>query len=201
MRKHLRHAAALAMAVGSGVWTPATHAQNEPYLGQLMVTAANYCPVGWARADGQLMAIQINSALFALLGTTYGGDGRTTFGLPDLRGRAPLHVGQGLGLTPITQGESSGAERITLLPSQLPAHTHPQTLLASTAAATHSAPAPGRALGQAQNAGIYTNATADTPISAGFTGPTGSNQPIQIRNPYLGMLWCIATEGIFPMRP
>ena len=111
---------------------------SEPFIGEIRYFGYTFCPRGWANADGQLMAISSNSALFSLLGTTYGGDGRTTFGLPDLRGRSPLHVGNGPGLTPRSLGEKSGEETVTLTTTQIPSHSH--TLMASTDGATTSEP-------------------------------------------------------------
>jgi microcystin-dependent protein len=116
-----RHAT-LAIATRAIALTTSTTAiaQAEPFLAQLMLTGANFCPNGWARADGQILSIAQNTALFALLGTNYGGDGQTTFALPDLRGRAPIHEGQGPGLSDRTLGETGGAESVTLTTAELP---------------------------------------------------------------------------------
>src|SRR6185503_14662217 len=97
---------------------------SEPFIGEIIMFAGNFAPRGWAFCEGQLLSIAQNSALFSILGTTYGGDGQTTFALPDLRGRAPMQWGQGPGLTPRFLGESSGAENVTLISTQMPAHTH-----------------------------------------------------------------------------
>ena len=99
-------------------------AQPEPFLGQLMLVGFTFCPRGWANANGQLLEISTNTALFSLLGTTYGGNGRTTFGLPDLRGRVPVHVGTGPGLSAYRQGQRSGQETVTLTAAEMPAHRH-----------------------------------------------------------------------------
>ncbi|MGE8318226.1 MAG: phage tail protein [Comamonas sp.] len=191
-----------------GAATPAVQAQAEPILGQLMLFGGNFCPRGWTQAAGQTLAISQNEALFSLLGTTYGGDGQNTFGLPDLRGRVPIGTGTGPGLTPIDPGERSGTENTTLTINNMPMHTHPATYTpkpnASTAPATNATPAAGQVLAQTQNAGAYSSAAADTTLggSAGTVAVAmaGGNQPFSIRNPYLGMTWCIAFEGIFPSR-
>ena len=154
--------------------------------------------VRWAEANGQIMSISMNTALFSLLGTTYGGDGRITFALPDLRGRAPVHVGQGPGLSLIDQGQVGGTESVTLNSSNLPAHSHALNAIAQPA--THAAPATDRALAATQNAGTYAAGAPNTSLVAGSVGATGSNSPFSVRNPYLGLRWCIALEGVFPQR-
>lgn len=195
--RHLALAAALA-----GVLTPqVAHAQSDPYIGQLALFGNSFCPRGWTEAQGQLQSIAQNTALFSLLGTTYGGDGRTTFALPDLRGRVPVGLGQGPGLESVVQGEQGGSESKTLSPSNLPAHTHP--LYVSSEAATNAAPDSSRMLAVTQNAGSYRAASRNenkTALDLGSVGLVGSNVPIDVRNPYLGMRWCIAMEGIFPSR-
>lgn len=176
--------------------------QSDPFLGQLMMTAATFCPNGWLQANGQTLSIAQNSALFSLLGTNYGGDGMVTFNLPDLQGRAPIHIGQGPGLSRINQGEKGGTEAVTLTNANLPNHSHSFSIPATTNPATHSTPASGRVVAQSQNAGIYADsAGVNTSAGSGVTGTTGSFQPVQIRNPYVGMLWCIATTGVYPTRP
>ena len=178
---------------------PMAHGQaTEPFLGQLALLPYTFCPRGWTEANGQLVAISSNTALFSLLGTTYGGDGRTNFALPDLRGRVPLGQGQGPGLSNIQLGEQSGAESVTLMTNQMPMHTH--ALQVSSQAATHAAPANTRVLAATQNAGSYVAAAPDTTLAAGSVGVSGGGQPFSVRNPYLGMRWCIALQGIFPSR-
>ncbi|MCZ8093576.1 MAG: tail fiber protein [Acidovorax sp.] len=167
-----------------------------------MLFAGNFCPIYWLEANGATLPIHQNSALFSILGTTYGGDGVTTFKLPDLRGRSPIGDGQGLGLTYQYLGTAGGAENVTLSQNNMPAHTHAQSIDATTAAATHSAPGGGRMLAQAQNAGIYAASNGSTTsVASGSTGASGGNAPLAIRNPYLAMRWCICTQGIFPSRP
>jgi microcystin-dependent protein len=199
---HVRRKAVLSALLGCALWSGHAQAQVDraPFLGQLMMTAANFCPKGWKPADGQIILIAQYSALFYLLGTTYGGDGAYTFGLPDLRGRTPLHRGTGPGLDYVDQGEAGGRQTVTLLQTNMPMHTHTQQLAVTTAPATHAAPAAGRRLAQAQNAGIYADGGTNTTISAGETAAAGGGQPFSVRNPYLGMLWCIAVEGEFPVQ-
>lgn len=197
----LLFSAATALSLGQ---TGSAQAQaSDQYLGQLMAVGFNFCPRGWASADGQLLAISTNTALFSLLGTTYGGDGQVTFALPDLRGRSIVHPGQGPGLSPISLGERSGQESVALLPTQLPIHTHSATsvLAASENSADKTTPennvlatAKTYAAGPAQ---IRLNSTSVTTTIA----PSGGGQPIAIRDPYLSVRWCIATQGVFPSRP
>lgn len=177
-------------------------AQTDPFIGQLMPMANTYCPKGSMPANGQILSVQSYTALFALLGATYGGNGITTFALPDLRGRAAVHEGQGPGLSPMERGQKLGQDQIQLNPSNMPAHSHALTFSASTSAATHSAPASGRQLAQAQNAGIYADAggTAVT-LAAGSTGVVGSSVPLDIRNPSVVVIWCIVHTGVYPSRP
>ena len=171
---------------------------TEPFLGQLALLPYNFCPRGWTEASGQLLPINQNDALFSLLGTIYGGDGRTNFALPDLRGRVPLGQGQGPGLSSVQLGERSGQETVTLTVNQMPQHTH--ALQTSSQPATHAAPAGNRALATTQNAGSYVAAAPDTSLAPTSVGVAGGSQPFSVRNPYLGMRWCIALQGIYPSR-
>jgi microcystin-dependent protein len=169
---------------------------SNPFIGEIRLFAGNFAPQGWALCNGQLMAISQNTALFSLLGTTYGGNGQTTFALPDLRGRVPVHRGQGPGLTPRTQGEQSGSETVTLLSTQMPAHSH--ALRASTVAATGSTPA-GALLG-ATSVNSYDNSAAGVPMAAGAIGSTGGSQPHDNMAPTLALNYIISLFGIFPSR-
>lgn len=171
-------------------------AGSDPFSGELMLFGGNFCPTGWMPAQGQVLSISENNILYALLGTTYGGNGTTTFALPDLRGRAPIGAGQGPGLSAKTVGQAGGSEAATLTAQNLPLHHH--ALAASAQPATHATPAAGQVLGTAQNAGIY--ATGGPTVNLAPTAVAGnpSPAPFSIRNPYLAMTWCIATEGIFP---
>lgn len=179
----------------------------EPYLGNVTVFAGNFAPRSWMFCQGQLLAIAQYDALFALIGTTYGGDGQVTFALPDLRSRVAVHAGQGSGLSNYVLGEMAGTENVTLLSAQLPMHNHTMISLAvkqsaSTATAgngnnpTNAYPAAG--------ANIYNNATDGSNMgsysSMGVSPIAGSNQPVSIIQPYLAMNFIIAVEGIFPSR-
>ena len=178
---------------------PAWADAEDPYIGALMPmagkTPGGTCPKGWLPADGRLLHIQSYTALYSLLGVSYGGDGQNTFGLPDLRGRTAVGVGQGPGLSQLDQGEQGGNDRTTLLLPNLPAHN----LAATTVTATHAAPDATRTLAQAQNAGLY--ASGGTQVVLGQSGVAGQSQPVPTMSPYLTIIWCIATQGAFPPRP
>lgn len=163
-----------------------------------MMTGTNYCPRGWTEANGQLLQIRDNQALFALLGTMYGGDGRMTFGLPDLRGRVALHTGQGPGLTNRKQGEKSGAETETLTVNQMPQHTH--SLKASSVSANDKVPT-GKVLAKARR-NVYASPGSGklTQMAPTSVGSVGNNQPHNNMQPYLTIRFCIALQGIFPPR-
>ena len=170
----------------------------EPFIGQIQAFGFSFAPRGWAKCDGQLLQIASNQALFSLLGTTYGGDGRTTFGLPDLRGRTALHVGQGAGLTKRVLGATGGAESVVLTANQMPAHTHAATLRAAAETADTSKPQ-GKVLGSAQ---FYRNPPADTNLDAGAitVANSGGNQAHPNMQPFVVVNWCIALTGVFPSR-
>lgn len=179
---------------------PAWAEADDAFIGALMPIAGRNgnapCPAGWMSAEGQLLSINQNQALFSLLGPTYGGDGVSTFALPNLRGRTAVGVDQGAGLS-LAWGQQAGSESVTLTPSNLPAHMH--GLPATTAAATHATPSATRILAQAQNMGVY--ASGGTPIPLAQSAPAGGSQPIFVMSPYLSITWCIAIRGVFPSRP
>ena len=177
--------------------TRTARAQTEPFVGQIAIVAFNFAPVGWAMCEGQILSIESNTALFSLIGTYYGGDGVRSFGLPDLRGRMPIGQGEGPGLSPISIGQVGGTENVTLTVSQLPAHTHP--LIASTLEAAVVSPM-GSVLGSKARVPLYSGASSLTTMSPESIGPTGGNQPVGIRNPYLGMTYIIALQGVYPSR-
>jgi len=187
----------LALAIGSA--PVAANASTEPFLGELMLAGSNFCPVGWMQANGQLLSLAQNTALFALLGTYYGGDGVVTFALPDLRGRAPIGEGQGPGLSDRLLGEEGGSEAITLTPDQMPAHTHAagaSTLAGNSVTPTNALPA------KKFRTQLYrTGSSADTTLAPGAIGSAGGSQPHPNMPPYTAMTWCIAVQGIFPQRP
>lgn len=177
----------------------------EPYLGQIQLFGFNFPPRGWAFCHGQLLSITQNSALFALLGTTYGGDGVTTFGLPDLRGRVAIGHGQGPGLSIYDLGQQGGTESVTLLSNQMPAHTH--QLMVSNAAGTTDV-ANGNYLangavtiarGNTVPANLYSTSQGGQ-LNQAAVGVQGGNLPHENRQPYLAMNYCIAVQGIFPPR-
>ena len=155
----------------------------------------NFAPQGWALCNGQILSIAQNQALFSLLGTTYGGDGVTTFALPDLRGRVPLHMGQGPGLTQRVLGERSGEELHTLTITEMPAHTH--TLAADSSVAT--ADKPDSMVPARNGAGIpQYSATPTVAMSPSTVGASGGNQPHNTMQPYLCVNFVIALQGIYP---
>lgn len=166
----------------------------EPFIGQITLFGGNFAPRGWAFCSGQLLSISQNTALFSILGTTYGGNGQTTFALPDLRGRVPVHPGQGPGLANRTLGESSGNENVTLQTEQIPAHGH---LFRATTTSANSRIPTGRILAAGPNA--YGNG-ADTQLSNNVVRNTGGGQPHNNMQPWLGVNYIIALEGIFPSR-
>lgn len=165
---------------------------SEPFLGEIRPLSFNFAPKGWATCDGQLLPINQNQALFALLGTMYGGNGQTTFGLPDLRGRAGMHVSQ-----THPQGESAGAESIPLSLAQLPPHSHPAN--ASDVIASQASPA-GKFWAQDADGNVVFNSTGATPMAADAIGPAGAGQPHPNMQPFLVVNYCIALQGIFPSR-
>ena len=173
----------------------------EPFIGQIQPFAFDFAPRGWAKCDGQLLAIAENSALFSLIGTIYGGDGRTNFALPDLRSRSPMHTGQGNGLSLRNIGTAGGAEQITLNVSHMPAHSHAAQLKATDQAATENKPHGALLAGTETSATYHTPpATVDMAADAVAVGNTGGSQPHDNMTPYLALNYCIAIVGTFPSR-
>lgn len=172
---------------------------STPYIGEIRMFGFGRTPNGWQACDGSLLAISQYDALFALIGTTYGGDGQTTFAVPDLRGRLPIHQGQGPGLSNYVIGQRAGTEAVTVLPTQMPAHTH--TVVATTAAASSLTPGntllPGSVSGDTFYATDITGATV-LGMSAQSTSLAGGSQPHENCMPTLTVQYCIATFGIFP---
>ena len=178
--------------------TTITNAQ-EPFIGEVRMFAGNFAPRGWALCDGQLLSIAQNSALFSILGTTYGGDGRTTFALPDLRGRVPVHPGNGPGLSPRTLGEKNGTENNTLSTSQLPSHTHNVTVTSYVYddEANSNDPAGKHPAVSGENMySSHTNAEGGTPDVT--IGETGQGQPVNNMQPYITVNYIIALVGYYP---
>lgn len=186
-RPAARRAALSAALCAALCATPAVSSGANAYLGELMLFGGDACPQGWLPADGRLVNITEFSQLFPLLGTVYGGNGSTTFALPDLRGRAAV----GTGVEPL--GKKGGAETVTLQAIHLPPHTH--SLPASTQPATHAAPAPGRVLATAQNGGAYASVGTGVDLQ---TSTIPDPQPFSVRSPFLAMQWCVATSGAMP---
>lgn len=162
----------------------------QPYVGEIRMFAGNFAPVGWMFCEGQLLPISENETLFNLIGTTYGGDGQETFGLPDLRGRLPVHAN-----TRWEIGETGGVDDVTLTTSQLPAHTHPLT--ASAVPGTDANPT-NAMLAASPNVNLFREATPSAALSPLAAGPVGGSQPHTNLQPYLCVSFIISLFGIFP---
>lgn len=162
----------------------------QPYVGEIRMFAGNFAPAGWQFCDGSLLPISEQETLFNLIGTTYGGDGQSTFAVPDLRGRLPIHQGNGFSLA-----ETGGAEEITLTVNQIPSHNH--AFLASANIATQPSPS-GNLLAQSTLAQMYIQDTADQALSPNSIGPAGGSQPHTNFQPYLCVSFIISLFGIFP---
>ncbi|MGE3801486.1 MAG: phage tail protein [Candidatus Kapaibacterium sp.] len=169
-----------------------------PYIGQISMVAFNFAPRGWAFCDGQLLPISQYTALFSLIGTTYGGDGRTTFALPDLRGRVPLHMGQGPGLSSYREGQVGGTETVTLLSSQMPSHNHLAN--ANGSPGTQFTPINGFWAAEGTETVATYAATATGMMNPNAIGLAGGNQSHNNMQPYLVIAFTIALEGVFPPR-
>ncbi len=213
----------VAAITGGLSWTPPARAA-DPFIAEIVMFGGNFAPRGWALCDGQLLAINQYQALFSLLGTTYGGDGRTNFALPDLRGRTAVHPGTGPGLSAIQLGQRGGAEQHTLAMAQMPSHSHSAdttvdsffdiTLWGNANRGNSNAPggnslAAPRAKGQkiyqtqAPNVQLHPDSIQVSATGGGATttiGNTGGGQPFSIRDPYLGINHIIALQGVFPSR-
>ncbi len=172
---------------------------SDPFVAEIRIFAGNFAPRGWALCNGQLMSISQNTALFSLLGTTYGGDGRTTFGLPDFQGIAPMSQGQGPGLSSYDLGQTGGETQVTLLASEMPAHTH--SVSGSASDGGDRSPAAERFAVEVGGVNSYAAPGAPAALAAQALGPTGGSQPHNNLMPYLTMTFVIALQGIFPQRP
>ena len=170
---------------------------SEPFVGEIRMFAGNFAPRGWALCDGQLLAVSQNDALFSLLGTIYGGDGRTTFGLPDLRGRIPIHQGTGPGLSQRRLGQKGGAERVTPMANNLASHTHP--LQASADAADQTGPA-GNVNAESATIDHYVSEPLDTNMASTAITTVGGGQAHDSMQPFLCIYFIIALVGIYPSR-
>lgn len=169
----------------------------DPFIGQIIMFAGNYPPRGWAFCDGQVLPIQQYTALFSILGVTYGGDGQITFGLPDLRGRAPVHAGTGPGLAPVALGERAGSATHTLTVNEMPLHSH--SLHGELAVADKQTPQ-NNMLALTPGSPIYAAPVPaeDRTMAPSSIGPTGGNQPFDLHSPYQAVNFIIALDGIYP---
>jgi len=174
---------------------------SDPFVAEIRIFGFNFAPTGWAQCNGQLLPISQNTALFSLLGTFYGGDGKSTFALPDMQGNAPMHPGQGQGLTERFLGETSGVETVTLLSSEMPAHNH--LIQAHSSIANVNAPGPTVVLARSSGGTIYQSNTNLNIVQMAFQelSPAGGGLPHNNMQPYLTLNFCIAMQGVFPPRP
>jgi len=172
----------------------------EAFMGTIILFAGNFAPQGWALCNGQLLAVAQYSALFSLLGDVYGGDGRVTFGLPDLRGRVPVHAGQGLGLQSVSLGQQFGSNTNSLTISQMPAHSHALYANATLAGRDVKLLPTNNFICQNQNETGNFAPTADVEMNTASVGISGQNQPVNNMQPSLGLNYIICVEGIYPPR-
>ena len=171
---------------------------SQPFIGEIRMFAGSFAPAGWAFCDGTPMPISENDALFTLIGTTYGGDGQETFNLPDLRGRAPVHMGQGSGLSNYVIGELAGVEQVTLTTQQIPTHTH--ALVASTNLAQDTSPNT-KVVGQIGGGALpYIQDVVDSNLSPQAIAPVGGSQPHENMQPFLTISYIISLFGEFPQQ-
>jgi microcystin-dependent protein len=171
----------------------------DPFVAEIRIFPFNFAPRGWAWCDGQLLPLSQNTALFSLLGTTYGGNGKSNFALPDLQGRAPMHPGQGPGLSLHDLGETGGSETVTLLESEIPAHSHTERASAEDADADN--PTSGNPNGGSIGVSLYLSpAAVAAQMAPEALAPAGGDQPHNNLQPYLTFYFCIALQGVFPPR-
>lgn len=172
---------------------------SEPFIAEVRIFAGNFAPRGWAFCDGQLLPISQNTALFSLIGTTYGGDGRTTTALPNLQGRAPMHPGRGPGLTDRRLGQSGGVETVTLTEAQMPSHAHQ---VGSTASRSSSPTPVGNSFNVSVGDTAYQTDTSSnlTPMAGNMVGNAGGSQPHNNMQPFLTISFIIALVGLYPSR-
>ena len=168
---------------------------GQPYIGEIRMFGGNFAPAGWAFCNGQLLPIAENDALFTLIGTTYGGDGQETFGLPNLQGRAPVHQGTGSGGSVYTLGEAAGVETVTLTINQIPVHGHP--LLATEVSAQNPQPE-GSVLSQSTTIQPYLTDAGQVALSQNAVSPVGGSQPHENMQPFLCISFIISLFGVFP---
>ncbi|MNQ39752.1 Phage Tail Collar Domain protein [compost metagenome] len=169
----------------------------DPFVAEIRIFPFNFAPKGWAWCDGQLLPLSQNTALFSLLGTTYGGNGMSNFALPDLQGKAPMHPGQGPGLSLHDLGESGGTETVTLLESEIPSHNHTLTVTSLNSQSTTPA---NNNLGRGNPVKVYSSGGSMTAMGTNSIAPSGGSLPHNNMMPYLTMYFCIALQGVFPPR-
>lgn len=169
----------------------------DPFVAEIRIFPFNFAPKGWAWCDGQLLPLSQNTALFSLLGTMYGGNGKSNFALPDLQGRTPMHHGQGPGLSLHDLGEQGGSDTVTLLNSEIPVHSH--NLMAAGINSQSTVPT-NNSLARGNPVKVYTAVAPGELMGASSIAPTGGNQPHNNMMPYLTMYFCIALQGVFPPR-
>ena len=172
----------------------------DPFVAEIRIFPFNFAPKGWAWCDGQLLPLSQNTALFSLLGTTYGGNGKSNFALPDLQGRAPMHPGQGPGLSLHDLGETGGSETVTLLESEIPSHRHP--FMGSPENGDQGSFANNVVLARSRNGNLYQSNSTQNIVSMNDNAlsPSGGDQPHNNMMPYLTFYFCIALQGVFPPR-
>ncbi|MEP6635308.1 MAG: tail fiber protein [Acidobacteriota bacterium] len=173
----------------------------DPFVAEIRIFGFNFAPTGWALCNGQILPLSQNTALFSLLGTTYGGDGRSTFALPDMQGNAAMHPGQGQGLSLYDLGQQGGSETVTLLTSEMPIHNH--TLLANPNPGDNLIPSPTTSLASSTGGSVYVTAASNPPLKQmAFQAlpAAGGNLPHNNMQPYLVLNFCIALQGVFPPR-
>ncbi|MCH8489494.1 MAG: tail fiber protein [Oceanicaulis sp.] len=181
----------------SALLSTAASAQIDQYIGDVMLVGFNFCPPDWVEANGDLLPISQYQALFALIGTTYGGDGQNTVGVPDLRGRIPVGAGAGSGLAPVVSGETLGTESVTLTSANLAQHTHAVLGTSQIADVVN----PENATPASFNQPRYHAGGVDVMMDADMITPSGGSQPVDVRAPTLGLRYCMAVSGIFPPQP
>lgn len=207
----------MALALAGSSLPSLSHAGIDPFIGEIMLFAGNFCPQGYLPAQGQILSIAQNTALFSILGTTYGGDGRTNFALPNLQGRSAIGSGNGAGLSPVQLGENVGTEQVTLTSAQLPAHSHSASTSVSVASVLKGSPTAGnsdspsgKVLAKQARTNIYatgpasdnmdSSAIQSTAAATTTVNPAGNSAPVPTRSPGLGLNYCIAIQGVFPPR-
>jgi microcystin-dependent protein len=171
----------------------------DPFVAEIRIFPFNFAPKGWAWCNGQLMPISQNTALFSLLGTTYGGDGKSTFALPDMQGNAPMHPGQGPGLSLHDLGEMGGSETVTLLQSEIPSHSH--SFMCSNADSNSQGPTANKFAGGVGGIAMYATPGALEQLAVSALSPAGGSLPHNNMMPYLTLYFNIALQGVFPARP